>query len=232
MINVLDHGYVKLIESWGSDERIIEAARQSTQKGFNGWGDAEKPGDEKLLRYLWENDHSTPFEFAGAVFEVQAPMFVVREWQRHRTQSFSEASARYAPLPELNYVPSVERLMQDGGANKQAGPTRDSAPLTEERAWAFIAALLVDYECTEGTYKRALREGVPKELARLVLPSGRYTRMRVSANLRNWLGFLKLRMASNAQWEIVQYANAVHSFLSERFPRTLELFDEGRGQHD
>jgi thymidylate synthase (FAD) len=99
-IELLDHGYVELIESWGSDERIIEAARMSTGKGFTGWGTPEKPGDEKLLRFLWKNQHATPFEMAGMTIEVKAPIFVFREWHRHRTQSYNEMSARYVPLPD------------------------------------------------------------------------------------------------------------------------------------
>src|SRR5690606_17419484 len=123
-MKVLDHGYVRLVEAWGSDERIIEAARMSTGKGFLGWGPKEdgKPGDEKLLRYLWEHKHATPFEMAGLIVEVQAPIFVLREWHRHRTQSFNELSARYVPMPDLDYMPTVERvLMPPDGKNKQAG---------------------------------------------------------------------------------------------------------------
>jgi thymidylate synthase (FAD) len=150
MKQVLDHGYVELVESWGSDERIIEAARMSTNKGFQGWGPrhddwcnhadvwfaadglapctcAPKPGDEKLLRYLWEHKHYTPFEMGGMVLEIQAPIFVFREWHRHRTQSYNELSARYTPLPDVNYVPTVDRLMMNANAvkatNKQASGT-------------------------------------------------------------------------------------------------------------
>src|ERR1700689_3525097 len=141
-IDVLDRGYLSLVESWGSDEAIIEAARMSTAKGFLGWGPVWKcrdcdslgapedgkhsycaksgdamhhweksTGDEKLLRFLYENKHSTPFEMAGLTVEVQAPIFVFREWHRHRTQSYSEMSARYTPLPDTNYIPTVERLL-------------------------------------------------------------------------------------------------------------------------
>jgi thymidylate synthase (FAD) len=94
-IKVLDHGFVRLIETWGSGEAgvpeagIIEAARQSTQGAFRGW-----ETDEKLLRFMYENNHNSPFEFCGAVIEIQAPIFVFREWHRHRTQSYSEMSAR------------------------------------------------------------------------------------------------------------------------------------------
>jgi thymidylate synthase (FAD) len=135
-IPVLDHGYIKLIESYGSDERIIEAARMSTNKGFQGWGpfkcdmcagfgqvdennrpvngfdlicprckgQSTVPGDEKLLSYLYSHKHATPFEMAGLIIEVQAPIFVFREWHRHRTQSYNEMSARYTPLPDINYM--------------------------------------------------------------------------------------------------------------------------------
>lgn len=223
MISVLDHGYVKLVESWGSDEAIIEAARMSTQGGFRGW-----ETDAKLLRYLWEHKHSSPFEFAGMVVEVQAPIFMIREWQRHRTQSYSEASARYAPLPDVNYVPSVERLMiKAGGTNKQAGTIKGASTLDADSAELFRESLQDAYASAEVQYQDALQSGVPKELARLVLPAGRYTRMRASANLRNWLAFLSLRLDPAAQWEIREYAEAVCDLLECEFPLTLALFNEG-----
>lgn len=118
-MKVLDCGYIELIESWGSDERIIEAARMSTGKGFNGWGTPGAPGDEKLLAYLYNHKHMTPFEMAGVVIEVKAPIFVFREWHRHRTQSYNEMSARYIPLPDENYIPTIERVMMSGGTNSR-----------------------------------------------------------------------------------------------------------------
>lgn len=253
---ILDHGYVNFVEAWGSDERIIEAARMSTGKGFLGWGSGDyqckdcnaswgkepehdcckcggdlvkQTGDEKLLRFLYENRHDTPFEMAGMVIEVQAPIFVFREWHRHRTQSYNEMSARYAPLPDLNYVPSVERLMANArGPNKQAGTTADAAALTEQNADTFRAILKMQYEDAQTFYEQSLKDGIPKELARVHLPVGRYSRMRASANLRNWLGFITLRSAPNAQWEIQQFSNAVASVLRILFPRTMQLFDEGK----
>lgn len=251
---VLDQGFVTLVESWGSDERIIEAARMSTQKGFLGWGPECKEcrcntfddraktgepcpacgttllaGDEKLLGFLYRNNHATPFEMAGAIIEVQAPIFVFREWHRHRTQSYNEMSARYEPLPDVNYIPTLERLMMNaGGTNKQAGKIDGARVLDESSAKAWRRKLTSRYEQAEADYQGALMDGIPKELARILLPVGRYSRMRASANLRNWIGFLTLRMAKGAQWEIVQYANAVHSILKPLFPRTVALFDETR----
>jgi thymidylate synthase (FAD) len=227
---VLDHGYIALIESWGSDERIIEAARQSTGGGFKGWGPKEdgKPGDEKLLRYLWKHKHATPFEMAGLTVEVQAPIFVFREWHRHRTQSYNEMSARYTPLPDVNYVPTVERLLQGSdGKNRQAGTIKDAEVLTEENARRWIAWLEEGYNKAELFYQRGLALGVPRELARVHLPVGRYSRMRASANLRNWLSFLTLRMDPAAQHEIRVYANALGDIISKLFPRTWALFEEG-----
>lgn len=200
----------------------------------DGWGEVEEcptckgncavPGDEKLLRYLWEHKHLSPFEMAGAIFEVQAPIFVFREWHRHRTQSYNELSARYTPIPDVNYRPTVERLLTKPNANKQAQGT--GATLTEEQAIGFQAALERQYAEAQETYTIALQAGVPKELARLVIPVGRYSRMRASANLRNWLSFLTLRNDPAAQWEIQVYAQAVQDILRERFPRTLALFEE------
>lgn len=254
-LDVLDHGYVQAIDVWGSDERVIEAARMSTQKGFQGWGpihhgvcaiargDAEtlrqpvpqcgceggpKPGDEKLLAYLWNNKHHTPFEMAGLTIEASVPIFVVREWQRHRVPfGYNEMSSRYAPLPDVNYVPTVERLMMGGGhLTKQAGSDAGAAELDVDAAERYRMRLVAQYAEAESFYRYALARGVPKELARIHLPVGRYSRMRVTSNLRGWLGFLKLRNHRAAQWEIQQYAKQVDTLLGMAFPRTMQLHRE------
>lgn len=267
-IPLLDHGYIQLIEVWGSDERIIESARMSTSGAFRGWGpidagpcrhcdgkgtvrlvDSEsefqwqhcatcdssgrdlRPGDEKLLRYLYENKHSTPFEFGGLVVEVQAPILVFREWHRHRTQSYTEMSARYSPLPDLNYVPTPERCLFVNGQNKQANAVKGAETLTHEAALGWLGELADVYEHAQHVYERGLAIGIPKELARLPVPVGRYSRMRAATCLRNWLGFLTLRSdlsveGGAAQWEIRQFANALGAMLIEAFPRTMELFCE------
>lgn len=230
MHKVLDHGYVELIDTWGSDEQILAAARMSTNKGFIGWGTPEAPGDERLLRYLYENHHSTPFEMAGMTIEVKAPIFVFREWHRHRTQSYNEMSARYVPLPDENYLPSPEALLsrvRTGGANKQALSVAGAELLTTSAAEEWVDELAALYEHAQRVYERGLSAGVPKELARLSVPVARYSRMRASANLRNWLGFLTLRLAPNAQLEIREYATVVAELIAAQFPRTSALFREG-----
>lgn len=243
MIKVLDFGHVELKQSWGSDEDIIRAARQSTDGAFRGWGPficldcsgleckrckgtGEMPGDEKLLGYLYTHNHMTPFEMAGATFEIKAPIMVFREWHRHRTQSYNEMSARYIPIPDENYIPSVERLMAQGGTNKQAQGI--GTALTEDGAREFQRELGKAYRQDQILYETALASGIPKELARLVLPVGRYSKMWASANLRNWMQFLTLRNAPDAQWEIQEYARVVQALLKEKFPRVIALFEEGR----
>lgn len=227
-VEILDHGYLDLIETWGSDERIVEAARMSTGKGFLGWGTPEEPGDEKLLRYLHQNKHTSPFEMGGLIVEVQAPIMVFREWHRHRTQSYNEMSARYTPLPDLNYVPTVDRLTMISTTNKQAGTIKGADALTPFLADLYRAELKEVWKQQEAFYQRWLQAGVPKELARAHLGVGRYSRMRASANLRNWLGFLILRLDVKAQWEIRQYALALGDLVARYFPRTWELFMEGK----
>lgn len=228
-MQVLDHGYLKLAEPedenvWGSDENIIRAARMSTDGAFRGWGTEGKVGDEKLLRYLWENKHLTPFEMAGCAVEIQAPIFVVREWHRHRTQSYNELSGRYTELPDLYYIPSVERLVR----GKQAIKNKQSSEggFTGMQAEYFQQVIREATYVARSRYESLLEAGVSRELARLVIPVNQYTRFRASANLRNWLGFLTLRLDAGAQWEIRQYAEAMAKIIEQHFPRTWSLFNE------
>lgn len=232
---LLDHGYVRLIESWGSDERIIEAARMSTDKGFQGWGGwkcdgLQEPeyvvGDEKLLKYLYEHKHMTPFEMGGLTLEVQAPIFVFREWHRHRTQSYNELSARYTELPNLYYIPSIERLQHSLQSTKNRQSSSEG--LSRVEAETLQGVLRESQVKARATYESLLAQGVAREVARLVVPVSQYSRMRASANLRNWLGFLALRMDQSAQWEIRQYAIEVGKLVREKFPRTWQLFMEER----
>lgn len=218
---VLDNGYVEVKDVWGSDERIIEAARMSSGKGFLGWGTPEKPGDEKLLKYLWTNKHTTPFEQAGLSFEVQAPIMVFREWHRHRTQSYNEMSARYTQMPNVHYLPQSDRIKAQSKTNKQATGDQELPPEVVEE---FLRRMKQEQETIYQNYQWAIDNGIAREIARINTPVSRYSRMVASANLLNWLKFLKLRMAPDAQWEIRQYANAIGQVVASRFPKTWELF--------
>ena len=242
---VLDQGYVKFIESWGSDQRIVESARMSTHKGFEGWGmphDVECPlfheplkkkpcprcggrrGDEGLLSYLWEHKHASPFEQAGMTIEIQAPIFVFREWHRHRTQSYNELSGRYTVIPDFNYMPTVERCMVVNGTNTQANGIDGAEPLTHEAVLDWLSDLEASYLLAEQVYQKGLRIGIPKEVARCPVPVARYSRMRASANLRNWLAFCTLRKGADAQWEIRQYADVAGSMIESLFPRVWSIY--------
>jgi thymidylate synthase (FAD) len=256
-IQVLDHGYVEHVLSWGSDENIVESARMSTGKGFQGWGptlcsecggigikpvpdihgqspiDCKKcegtgkiPGDEKLLKFLWDHHHTSPFEMAGMIVEVRAPIFVFREWHRHRTQSYNEMSGRYTVLPDLYYIPSITRLMEA----KQSNQNKQSSEggITEELARHAQIGIRDAYERARIQYQIMLDAGFSREVARVVLPVGQYSTMRAQGNLWNWLHFLSLRMDKAAQWEIRQYANVVGQIIRDSFPRTWELFEKSR----
>lgn len=232
---------------------IIEAARQSTQGSFRGWEPVAdpkcvedwrtkhlisgkhqpncccQPGDAKLLQFLYTHKHFTPFEFSGLIIEVQAPIFVFREWHRHRTQSYNEMSARYAPLPDLYYQPESENLRLRAAealvtANKQSGSKVEG--FRDDNLITWNNQLLQFYQEAERLYKWGLEIGVPKEIARCPMPVGHYSRMRASANLRNWLQFMTLRCAPEAQWEIRQFANAVAEIISKVFPRTFNLWNQ------
>jgi len=258
--HILDHGHIRHIETWGSDERIIEAARQSTGKGFLRWDPGPCPecggegvvdrqtartcpacegkgkvlGDAKLLSYLYEHHHDTPFEFGGLTVEVQAPIMVFREWHRHRTQAYSEMSARYVQMPNLHYVPSVERIIASAkkSGNRQAsggGALLTTIPgqTQEQVAEAVRQELIREQQEIYDRYERLISYGVAKEVALIDTPVSRYSRMWATAKLRNWLQFLTLRMDTTAQWEIRQYANAVGDLIAEKFPKTWELYLEG-----
>jgi thymidylate synthase (FAD) len=196
--------------------------------GQHQWRDVPE-GDMGLLRYLWKKKHSTPFEMGGLTIEVQAPIFVFREWHRHRVPfGYSELSARYTPMPNLNYVPTLERCFLGGGhLTKQAGTAAGAGVLTDEAAIDWLDRLERFYDFAEELYQYGLAVGLPKELARIVVPVGRYSRMRATGNLRGWLGFLALRAAPDAQYEIRIFAGAIGRILAEEFPRTWELFREG-----
>lgn len=229
--DVLDHGYLEHVEHWGSDERIVETARMSTDGGFVSWDayEGHPKGDAGLLRYLYENKHASPFEFAGLTIEVKAPIFIFRQWHRHRTQAYNEMSARYTPLPEENYLPTVDRCIVVPGNNKQARGTSELVP-NHGQVLLWLEHLEDVYIAAQAVYQRGLDMGIPKEIARLPVPVSRYSVMRATGNLRNWLAFLTLRMDSHAQWEIRQYAETVGMIIEKAYPRTWELFVKGRGQ--
>ena len=175
--------------------------------------------DLKLMHYLAEHEHMTPFEHQSATFKIACPLFVAREWMRHRTQSYNEVSMRYSSDPVGKfYYPQQWR--KQAATNKQAstGEVEDQKGCTEILKHSYQEAL--------NAYHALLNKGVCREQARAVVPVGNYTEFYATANLRNWMHFYRLRIAPNAQWEIQQYARCIGNLLKELWPscwQALEL---------
>lgn len=196
-------------DKYSTDQMPVLSARVS-HAGSGITGD-DKRRDTILMNYLAKHQHMTPFEHQSATFKVVLPLFVAREWMRHRTQSYNEVSMRYSSDPVGKfYMPQVWR--QQASRNKQS-----SAGQVEDQDGC--AKILRDaYDHTVNTYKTLLEKGVCREQARSIVPVGNYTEYYATANLRNWFGFYRLRIASDAQWEIRQYAKCVGDILESIWP--------------
>ena len=211
-IKVLDNGYVQYVDHMGKDLSIVRSARVS----YDGKG---KSTDEGLINYLRKNKHNTPFESCAVTFEVKLPIFVTRQWNRHRTQSYNEISARYTELPREFYVPYLDQITTQSKDNKQMR-TDDQNPNAKE-ILNRVGANNVD--CFD-EYDELIELGCPRELARSVLPVGTYTKMFATANLHNWFNFLRERLHPHAQYEIRVYAEAILEMLKELYPIATKSF--------
>ena len=219
---VLDHGYVRLVDHMGSDLSIVRAARVSYDAA---WRAGEDTGsDARLINYLWAHKHSTPFEAVTFTFEVHAPIFVFRQWHRHRTWSFNELSARYRELPEEFYVPDAAVLKAQSKNNKQ-GRDGDLDPRAVERAqYAMNAAAAQSF----AAYREMLEAGVARELARSVLPVSTYSTMFATVNLLNLLKFMSLRSDPHAQYEIRVYSDAMIELIRPVVPVAVAAWERCR----
>jgi thymidylate synthase (FAD) len=218
---VLDHGFVSLVDYMGGDRRIAEAAWVSSFDEV----DAEKKTDKavrRIIHYMLENDHGTPFEMVDFCFRVRLPIFVARQWIRHRWSSFNEASGRYRILPSEAYVPTQDRLQGKGTSNKQGSEGALAVAVRDEMLARFEAAQAGLYE----DYAWFDEQGLANELCRLNLPLSQYTEWYWKVNLRSLFNFLKLRLHSHAQWEIRQYAQVVATCVKATSPIAWEAFEE------
>lgn len=223
-IDVLDHGFVRLVDSMGSDLSVVRAARVSYDAA---WRAGEDTGsDKRLINYLWKNRHTTPFEAVQFTFEIKAPIFVFRQWHRHRTWSYNELSARYRELPEEFYVPRGIDVGVQSTSSKQAREIEgiDSYP-TEQRD-REVADVRDAMRTQFAIYRRLLASGWPRELARSVLPVATYSHMFASVNLLNLLKFLTLRCDSHAQYEIRVYADAMRELIRPIVPECIAAWEE------
>lgn len=213
---VLDHGHVELYASSANDLSVVNSARIS----FATRHDIIEQGDEKLINYLMKSRHGTPFEHNGFTFDIKAPIFVIREWQRHRIGSFNEMSARYTELPAEWYVPEIENVRTRVG--KPGHYTYEPTESTLAHYWADTVRHCADRAFVY--YKQALEKGIAPEIARLVLPVNTYSQMFWTVNARSLMNFLNLRNAPTAQWEIQQFAKLVEEIFAEQMPLTYQAF--------
>lgn len=219
MKQVLDHGLVRLVDHMGNDLSIVRAARVSYDADWRTGEDEGK--DEKLIAYLMKNHHTSPFEAVTFTFEVKAPLFVFRQWHRHRTWSYNEVSARYSELPEEFYVPELSDITHQSESNKQMRTSQqhDNALLMQ----SYMRKSMMD---AFALYKELLAQGCPRELARGVLPTSTYSRMFATVDLHNLFHFLRLRLHEHAQKEIRVYAEAMLELVEPVVPYAVAAFKE------
>jgi thymidylate synthase (FAD) len=215
-IRVLDHGFVRLDDVMGSDLSVVNAARVSFARRKEEMDDS----DAGLIRFLMRERHGTPFEHNAFRFHIRCPIFVAREWMRHRISSFNEFSLRYAKATEDFYVPEPQDVRTQVG--KPGAYTFD--PVEPELAEQTRDALREVYEHAYTTYERLVDAGVAREVARSVLPVGAYTEFYWTVNARSLMNFVSLRTSETAQREIRRYAEAVERFLEQHMPITYAAF--------
>lgn len=220
-IKILDYGLVRLVDHMGSDLSVSRAARVSYDAAWRA-GEDEK-GDAKLINYLMKNKHTSPFESVNFTFEIKAPIFVLRQWHRHRTWKYNELSARYRELPEEFYVPELDQITTQSTSNKQMRTNQQHA---EAEAWAGVMKRQ-NQEAFQ-LYRDMLADGVPRELARSVLPLATYSHMFATVDLHNLFHFLTLRLHSHAQYEIRVYGEAILELIEPIVPVCVAAFKEHR----
>ena len=213
-IELPPHGYVRYVDHAGTDLRIVEAARLSYRSPSKG-----EEADKKLLHYLYKNRHTSPFEQCSVTFNIKFPIFLMRQFVRHRTFRLNEWSGRYSELADEFFLPSEWRAQAKTG-NKQGSEA--SAEINQkDAAWACETA----YQQCYGAYQHLLGLGVAKEQARMVLPVGLYTEIYVQCDLHNLLHFTRLREDGHAQKEMQDVAVAMKAIAKELFPWTFEAYE-------
>jgi thymidylate synthase (FAD) len=215
-IRVLDHGFVRLDGALADDLSVVNGARVS----FARHKAAMDESDEGLIRFLMRDRHGSPFEHNAFRFHIRCPIFVAREWFRHRIGSFNEFSMRYAKATDDFYVPEPEDVRTQVG---KPGAYRFEA-VSDELAEETRQELETVYRDAYAAYARLVEKGVARELARSVIPVGAYTQFYWTVNARALMNFVSLRNAEFAQREIRRYAEAVEAFFAEQMPVTHAAF--------
>ena len=225
---VLDHGFIRVIDYMGDDQSVVQAARVSYGKGTKKVSE-----DRGLIRYLMRHRHSTPFEMCEIKLHVKLPIFVARQWIRHRTASINEYSARYSVLDKEFYIPSEKNLAIQSNINKQGR----GKVLSKNRSQEALKMLKDDAQKTYQTYEYLLnetnegkiinknKEGLTRELARINLTLNTYTQWYWKTNLHNLMNFIQLRADDHAQYEIRVYAKIIFDIMKKWVPLTSEAFE-------
>jgi thymidylate synthase (FAD) len=219
---VLDHGFIRVVDYMGDDAAVVQAARVSY-----GRGTRKALEDEGLIRYLMRHYHSTPFEMCEIKYHVKLPIFVARQWIRHRTANVNEYSARYSILDKDYYIPSPENLAAQSTDNRQGRGDVLDAPTAQR----VLNLLREDAEQTYGHYEEMLDEdgiGLARELARMNLTLNTYTQWYWKTDLHNLFHFLRLRADSHAQYEIRVYAEAMMETVKAWVPLSYGAFTDYR----
>jgi thymidylate synthase (FAD) len=225
-IPVLDHGFVRLVDHMGDDLSVVRAARVSYDAAWRAGTDTGS--DHRLIHRLWRDRHTTPFEAVVFQLEVMTPIFVLRQWHRHRTWAYNELSARYRELPEVFYEPTPAAIGVQSSTNKQGRDTSDQGLV--ERRTVELASYRETCRGAFAIYKNLLAGGWPRELARAVLPVSTYSHMFAKVDLRNLFHFLDLRCDPHAQHEIRVYAEAIVELIRPIVPVCVAAWEAGRGK--
>lgn len=212
VIPVLDKGHVLLVDSYGTDSRIVEAARVSYRSPSKG-----EEQDRKLLNYLYKNRHTSPFEQCSVTYEIKLPLFVQGQIVRHRTQKLNQVSARYTEMPDVFYIPSEWRKQDT--KNKQG--SLESSDLNH----LFHSKVVKEFcEHSYKLYKGLIGVGISKEMARMILPQNLYTQIYSCWDIHNLLHFFTLRISPHAQYEVRMYAQAMFDIFEKLYPWTAEAY--------
>lgn len=237
---VLNHGYIRYIGHLGSDLAPIESARMSTNKESG----VDEKKDDGLRDYLWRMQHTTPFEANELIVEIQCPIFVLRQIDRHRTVKYDELevrievesvdqtmreftsrnefSGRYSEMPDLFYIPELARIQRKSATNKQGS----AEPLSEHDQQEVQKLLLESTAHARQVYENLIARGVASEIARVALPLNQYTKVRLKASLLNWFKFLDLRLRHDVQLETRVYAQAIGKICKQLWPKAWAVFEE------
>ena len=216
---VLDKGFVELISHLGNDKSIVNAARVSLRNNLKEYTVEE---NVKLIRYLMVNGHTSPFEHCVLTLHVKAPIFVIRQWFRHRTHAYNEVSARYSAMPDEFYVPSLENMNLQSKSNKQA-----RGEVIDEKQAQIIQDKIIEHnDKSYELYQELVGiHGLAREVSRMVLGTNLYSEFYDTVSLHNVFNFIKLRDHSHAQLEIRLYAQEIRKIVQQIYPIAYEEFN-------